>query len=45
MTRAESISAEKLNFLSMLFYQFRRSAKALRMFTVIAGPGIIVRLD
>lgn len=42
MTQTEPISAGKLNIFARLFYQFRRSAKALRMFAVIAGPGIIV---
>jgi len=31
-----------MNPLAKLFYQFRKSAKAFRMFLAIAGPGIIV---
>jgi NRAMP (natural resistance-associated macrophage protein)-like metal ion transporter len=31
-----------MNLLSRLFYAFRRSSKALRLFCAIAGPGIIV---
>ena len=44
VTPTEPISAGKLNIFVGLFYQFRRSAKAPRMFAVIAGPGIIVRV-
>jgi NRAMP (natural resistance-associated macrophage protein)-like metal ion transporter len=31
-----------MDFLARLFYKYRRVAKALRLFLIIAGPGIIV---
>ena len=31
-----------MNFLSKLFYGYRRIAKAVKLFLLIAGPGIIV---
>lgn len=31
-----------MNFLSRFFYRYRRIIKALRLFLIIAGPGIIV---
>src|SRR5262249_58663341 len=37
-TRAKA----RMGLPAMLFYRFRKSVKALRMFAAIAGPGIIV---
>jgi Mn2+/Fe2+ NRAMP family transporter len=31
-----------MNFLSRIFYSYRRAAKAIKLFILIAGPGIIV---
>ena len=30
------------NFLSLLFYKYRRFVKAIQIFTMVLGPGIIV---
>jgi Mn2+/Fe2+ NRAMP family transporter len=35
-------STAKMGFFSRFFYRYRRFAKALRLFLMIAGPGIIV---
>ena len=31
-----------MNFLAKIFYRYRRFAKAVKLFLMIAGPGIIV---
>ncbi len=37
-----SAAPSKMDFLARLFYRYRRVAKAVRLFLIIAGPGIIV---
>jgi NRAMP (natural resistance-associated macrophage protein)-like metal ion transporter len=42
MAKNAGIAPRKMDFLARLFYRYRRVAKALRLFLIIAGPGIIV---
>jgi NRAMP (natural resistance-associated macrophage protein)-like metal ion transporter len=42
MLNVPSVTPPKMDFLARLFYKYRRVAKALRLFLIIAGPGIIV---
>ena len=42
MATALKIADPKMNFLARFFYRYRRVAKAIKLFMIIAGPGIIV---
>jgi Mn2+/Fe2+ NRAMP family transporter len=33
-----------MNFLSRFFYQYRRVIKAIQLYLIIAGPGLIVMI-
>ncbi len=42
MIKSSRAVPPKMDFLARLFYRYRRVAKAVRLFLIIAGPGIIV---
>jgi Mn2+/Fe2+ NRAMP family transporter len=42
MLTGSGAAPRKMDFLARFFYRYRRIAKALRLFFIIAGPGIIV---
>jgi Mn2+/Fe2+ NRAMP family transporter len=42
MVKSPSAIPEKMDFWARFFYRYRRISKALRLFLIIAGPGIIV---
>ena len=42
MANIQKTAPRKMDFLAKLFYRYRRISKALALFLIIAGPGIIV---
>jgi Mn2+/Fe2+ NRAMP family transporter len=42
MAAAQKATPKKMDFLARFFYRYRRIVKVLRLFLIIAGPGIIV---
>lgn len=42
MVKSSGVTPQKMDFWARFFYRYRRISKALRLFLIIAGPGIIV---